>query len=136
MHGTTTKITYQIRFMPTNENTYPLFVRNQRIPTILVENFPLHNLVYIEPIVTTQENYSHGNRSIPTKFVLKRFIVKEPFVNVLVLLTIGIPSHNIITTILVPLDLRGNLPRPIGSVVVTFVQPIAHYYKRPFNYLE
>jgi hypothetical protein len=56
--------------MPTNEKIYPLFVGNQKIPTILVENFPWHNLVYIEPIMTTQENYSHGNRSIPTSFVL------------------------------------------------------------------
>ncbi len=84
--------------------------------------------------MTTQENYSHGSRSIPTSFVLKKSIVKEPFVNVHVLLTIGIPSHNIIKS--TPLDLGGNPPKPIGSVVVAFVQPITHYYKRPFNYLE
>jgi hypothetical protein len=56
MHGTTTKNAYQIRSMSINENIYPLFVGNQKIPTILMENFSLHNLVYIEPIVTTQEN--------------------------------------------------------------------------------
>jgi hypothetical protein len=87
MHGKTTKITYQIKSMPINEKIYPLFVGNQRIPTILMENFPLHNLIYIEPIVTTQKIYSHGNRSIPTRFVLRKFILKEPFVNVPIILT-------------------------------------------------
>ncbi len=71
--------------------------------------------------MTTQENYSHGSRSIPTSFVLKRSIVKEPFVNVPILLTIGIPSHDIITTKSIPLDLGGNPPKPIGSVVGAFV---------------
>jgi len=96
----------------------------------------LHNLVYIETIMTTQENYSHGSRSIPTSFVLHRFIVKEPFIDVHLFLTIGIPSHNIITIKSIPLDLGGNPPKPIGSVIVAFVQPITHYYERPFNYLE
>jgi methyl coenzyme M reductase subunit C-like uncharacterized protein (methanogenesis marker protein 7) len=93
-------------------------------------------LVYIEPIVTTQENYSHGSRLVPTSFLLKRFVVKELFINVHVFLTIGIPSHNIITIKFVPLNLRGNPSKPIGGATVAFVQPIPHYYKRPFNYLE
>jgi hypothetical protein len=101
-----------------------------------MESFPLHNMVYIEPIVTTQENYSHGSRSIPTSFLLKRFVVKEPFVNIPVLLTIGIPSHNIITSKLISLNLGGNPSKPIGGAAIAFVQPIAHYYKTPFNYLE
>jgi len=136
MHGTTTKIAHQIKSMPINEKIYPLFVGNQKFPTILMENFPLHNLVNIEPIMTTQENYSHASRSIPTSFLLKRFVVKKPFVNVPILLTIGIPSHNIITTKLVPLNLGGNPSKPIGGAIVAFVQPLTHYYKRHFNYLE
>jgi hypothetical protein len=43
MQGTTTKIAYQIRSMHVNEKIYPLFVGNQKIPTMLMENFPLHN---------------------------------------------------------------------------------------------
>jgi hypothetical protein len=65
--------------------------------------------------------------------VQPQFVVKEPFVNVHVLLTIGIPSHNIIITKLIPLNLGGDPSKPIG-VIVTFVQPITHYYKRRFNY--
>jgi hypothetical protein len=39
----------------------------------------------------------------------------------------------------IPLDLGGDLPKPIRSVVITLMQPIVPYfrpYMRPLNYFE
>jgi hypothetical protein len=39
----------------------------------------------------------------------------------------------------VPIDLGGSLPKPIGGVVVTLMQPIVPYskpYMRSLNYFE
>jgi hypothetical protein len=53
MYGITTKFTNQNKFVHANEEGYPLSIGNQRILTIPMENFYSHNLVYIEPIMTT-----------------------------------------------------------------------------------
>ncbi len=88
MHGTTTKTTYQNKTMPINEKGYPIPIGNQGIFVILVKNFPLHNLECIElPIVTSQGNYSHGTRAIPINFILMRFVIVKPYVNIHVCLT-------------------------------------------------
>jgi hypothetical protein len=44
---------------------------------VLVENAPLHNLVYSKPM-TAQGNHSHGHRTIPISFGVKRFVVAKP----------------------------------------------------------
>jgi hypothetical protein len=43
-----------------NEKRCQVSIGNQGIFAILMENYPLHNLGYTKPIVTTQGNYSHG----------------------------------------------------------------------------
>jgi hypothetical protein len=53
MYGTTIETTYQNKFVHVNEEGYLVSIGIQGILSKLVENFPLHNLVYIEPIVTT-----------------------------------------------------------------------------------
>jgi hypothetical protein len=97
-------------------------IRNQGILVIPIENYPLHNLVYTEPIVTTQGNYSHGLKAVSTSSKLRKSIIAEPNVEVHVHSTTKIPSHSIITTKLVPLDLRNNPSKPIRGTEVTFVQ--------------
>jgi hypothetical protein len=104
-----------------------------------VDNFPLHNLAYIEPIVTTQKNYSHGTIIIPISFVLRRLVVVDPYVDVPLCLTTIIPSDIRIITELVPLNLRCDPSKLIGGVALTFMQCVIPYfrpYRRPFNYFE
>jgi hypothetical protein len=59
-------------------------------------------LVYIKPIATTSGYYSHGLIIVPTSFGLRKFVVFELDVKVLVCLITKIPSHNIITTKSIP----------------------------------
>jgi hypothetical protein len=67
-------------FVTFNEEGCLVSIVNLRVPKVLVENFPLHNLVY------TQGN-SHGTKIIPTSFELKKFVVTKIYVNVDVHLT-------------------------------------------------
>lgn len=104
-----------------------------------MENFPLHNLIYIEPIVTTQKNYSHGKIIIPISFVLRRLVVVDPYVDVPLHLTTIIPLDSKIVTKSVPLDLGCDPSKPLGGVALTSMQSVKPYfrpYRRPFNYFE
>jgi len=83
---------------------------------------------YPPDILTRQ----HIIRVIPTSFVLGIFVVVKPYVDVHVHLTTRIPSHSQVTTKLVPLDLKGGLSKPLGNVVVTFVQLVISYF-RPYT---
>ncbi len=96
-------------------------------------------MVYIEPIATTEGNYLHGLKVVPTSFGLRRFIVVEHDVKVLVCLTTRIPSHNIVTTKSIPLDLGGDPSKPLGGSVVTFAicSTLFFFFSRDLlNYLE
>ncbi len=67
-----------------------------------------------------QGNHSHVTKVVPTDFVIKKFVVAIFFVDVDVdvHLTTRIPSHNIVTTKLIPLNpIRDHL-EPLRSVVV------------------
>jgi hypothetical protein len=93
-----------------------------------MQNFPLHNLVYIEPIVTTKKNHSHGIKVVLTNFALNIYVVVEPYVDILVCLTKNIQSHNIVITKSIQLHPRGDLLEPIRGVVVAFVQHVVLYF--------
>jgi hypothetical protein len=104
-----------------------------------VENFPLHNVVYIELIVTTQKNYSHGTIIIPISFVLKKLVVVDLYVDVPLRLTTIIPSDNRIVTKPIPLDIGCDPSKPIGGVALISMQCVIPYfrpYRKPFNYFE
>jgi hypothetical protein len=60
-----------------NEVEYPISRKNQEFFIIPIKNFPLHKLVYSKYIETTQGNYSHGPKIVPTSYRLKRFIVVD-----------------------------------------------------------
>jgi hypothetical protein len=79
--------------MPINEVRYPISMKNQWIFIVPINNFPLHKLVYNKSIETTQGNYSHGPKIVPTSFGLNRFIEVEPNVEVPICLTTWIPSQ-------------------------------------------
>jgi len=53
MYGTTTKFTNKNMFVHANEKGYPLSIGNKKTLTILMEKKYSHNLIYIEPIMTT-----------------------------------------------------------------------------------
>ncbi len=56
----------------------------------------------------------------------------KPYVDVLVHLTIRIPSHSQVTTKPVSLDPKGGLLKPLGCVVVAFVQLVVSCF-RPYT---
>ncbi len=57
---------------------YPIFIKNQNLFVVPIENVPMHNLVYSEPIMIAQGNHSHGPRTILISFGLKQFVVAKP----------------------------------------------------------
>ncbi len=67
-------------FVISNEEGCLVSIVNLRIPKVIVEKFPLHNLVY------TQGN-SHGIKIVPTRFASKKFVVTKLYVDVDVHLT-------------------------------------------------
>jgi hypothetical protein len=95
--------------MHVNEKGYLIFVRNKKIPILSMKNYPLHNMVYTEPIVKTQGNHSHVTKVIPNSFTPRRSIVTEPYVDVPICVTTSIPSHNIVITKSIPPNLGGDL---------------------------
>jgi hypothetical protein len=78
--------------MLNNEVEYPICIKNQGIFIVPIKNFRLHKLVY-KYIETTQGNYSHGPKIVPTSYRLKRFIVVELNIWVPICLTTWIPSQ-------------------------------------------
>jgi hypothetical protein len=75
-------------------------------------------MVYTEPIVTIQGNHSQVTRVVSISFTPRKYVIVEPYVDVPICLTIGIPSHNIVTTKSVPLDLGKDLLESTRGVLV------------------
>jgi hypothetical protein len=67
-------------FVTFNEEGCLVCIVNLKIPKVLVQNFPLHNLIY------TQGN-SHNTKIVPTNFESKKFVVTKLCVDVDVHLT-------------------------------------------------
>jgi hypothetical protein len=113
--------------MQVNEEGYLISVGNQEIFIVPMENFPLHNMVYIKPIVTTQGNHPHVTRVVPNSFTPRRFIVTEPYVDVPICLATSISSHNIIITKSIPPYLGGDL-LTILNIKKTLVRMLVYEY--------
>jgi hypothetical protein len=76
------------------------------------------------------------NSTNATNFVPTKFVVVEPHEDVPIQLTIGILSHAIILTTLVPPYPRGDPLEPLGGATITFVQLVISYfrpYRRPLK---
>jgi hypothetical protein len=54
----------------------PNIYRESKNFEVPIKKYPSHNFVYIEPIVTTQGNYSHGPKVIPTTPKLKSIVAE------------------------------------------------------------
>jgi hypothetical protein len=67
VYETSTKTTYHNKILHENEEGYPILVGNYGIPIISIENFPLHNMVYIELVLIVQGNHSHVTIIVPTR---------------------------------------------------------------------
>jgi hypothetical protein len=67
VYDTSTKTTYHNKILHENEEGYPILVGNYEIPIISIEFFPLHNMVYIEPILIMRGNHSHVTIIVPTR---------------------------------------------------------------------
>ncbi len=74
-----------------------------------------------------------------TSFVPTKYVVVEPHEDVPIQLTIGISSHAIVITTLIPPYPRGNPHEPLRGVTITFVQLEISYfrpYMKPLKYHE
>ncbi len=64
-------ITYPTKFVPMITVEYPIFVRNDEILAMLIENNSFHNKVCIEPIETIKGHHSSGFKAYLLVLMLK-----------------------------------------------------------------
>ncbi len=127
------------KYVPITTIKYPVFVRNDEIPTVPAENGFLYNRIHIKPVETLEGNHYSGFKAIPVSPSAKKSIIVKPNAKVPLNLISKTPFHNVITTKLVPLDLRGNPSKlTIGATIASMqlVIPYSKPFRRPLNYLE
>jgi hypothetical protein len=98
----------------------------------------LNNSKHTKLVVIEQGNYFNGLKIIPIIFSVKKIVIVEADVEILVRLTIGIPFHSVVMTKLVPPNQRVDFS-PLRGVIVTFVQLVILYskpFRKPLKYLE
>jgi hypothetical protein len=100
--------THSIRFLPITSIKYLVFVKNNGILALLVENSSFYNKGYIEPIEVLKGSQYNGFKVIPTSFSAIKPIVVNSNVEILVNLLSITPFHNIVIKF-VPLDLVGDI---------------------------
>jgi hypothetical protein len=97
----------------------------------------LNNSIHIKPNVIEEGNHSNGFKIIPINSNVRKIVIVEADVEILVHLIIGIPFHSVVMTKSVPPNLRGDFS-PLGGVIVTFVQLVIPYsrpFRKPLKYL-
>ncbi len=127
--------TYPTRFVFATTAKYPIYVRNDEICAILVDNGFFHNRICTKPIETIKGHHSSGFKVIHVSFDAWKSIVVDSDVEVLMNLLPKTPFHNVVTIKFVPPDLGGDPPKPPRGVIVKFVQHVIPYY-RPFKIIE
>jgi hypothetical protein len=113
-----------------------IFVRNNGILAILVENGFFYNKVHTKPIEALKGNHYNGFKVIPISAGARKSIIVNLDAEILVNLLIRTPFHNIITIKSIPPNL-GNPPKPLGGATTTVVQLVVPYFRpfrRPLNY--
>jgi hypothetical protein len=117
---------------------YLVFVKNDEIPALSIENGFLYNKVCIEPIEILKGNHYNGFKAILVSSDVRNFVVLDLKVEVPMNLISITPFHNVVTTNSIPLDPKGDLPEPPKGDIITYVQPIIPYsspFERSLNYL-
>jgi hypothetical protein len=87
---------------------YLVFVKNDEIFGIQVENGYLYNRVHIKHVETLEGNHSRGFKIVLVNFGARKFIVVNPDVKVLVNLISITSFHSVVTIEIIPLDPRGD----------------------------
>jgi hypothetical protein len=98
MQGIPVIITYPIKFVSVIIVEYPVFVRNDEIFVVLIENSSFHNKVCIEPIETIKGHHSSGFKVTFVSSNARKFVVVDFNAKVLVNLLpkMGLPSDLLI----------------------------------------
>jgi uncharacterized membrane protein YesL len=98
MQGILAIITYPIIFVFVITVEYLVFVRNDEILIVLIENNSFHNKICIEPIETIEGHYSSGFKVTFVSSNARKSVVVDLNVEVLVnlLLKMGLPSDLLI----------------------------------------
>lgn len=104
MQGVLVTIAYPTKFVPTIMVKYLVFVRNDEIPSILIENSYLHNKVCIELIETIKGHHSSSFKKIFVSSNAQKSVVVDPNVEVLVNLLPKTPFHIVLIIKSIPLN--------------------------------
>ncbi len=85
-----------------------MFVKNDEIFGILVENGSLYNRVHIELIKNLERNHFNVFKAIPISFGARKLVVVNLDVKVLVNLISITSFHNVVIIKIIPLNPRGD----------------------------
>ncbi len=117
---------------------YLIFVKNDGIHAILIDNSYFYNIICIECVEALEGNHYDGFKAIPISYVAITPIVVDPDAKIPMNLLLITPFPNIVTTISIPPN-PGDPLEPLGGVIVVVMQHVVPYskpFKRPLNYLE
>ncbi len=115
-----------------------VFVNNDEIHVVLVENGSWYNKICIKPIEILKGNHFNGFKTVFVNSGAKKFIVVDLNAKVLMNLILRTPFHDVITTKSVPPYPTRDPLKPLRGAIITYVQPIIPYsrpFRRSLNYL-
>jgi hypothetical protein len=124
--------------MPITLAEYLIFVRNDGIPAILIDNNYFYNIICIKHVEALKGNHYDNFKVIHVSYVAITPIIVDPDVKIPMNLLSITHFPNIITTISIPPNPKDPL-EPLGGVIVVVMQLVVPYskpFKRPLNYLE
>jgi hypothetical protein len=118
---------------------YLVFVRNDKILAIPVENNSFYYKVHTKLVEALEGSHSIGFKTILVGFDARKFVIVDHDVELLVNLLSKTPFHCVVTTKSIRPNLGKAPLKPLIGITMSFVQPIIPYvrpYKRPLNYPE
>jgi hypothetical protein len=117
-------IAYPTKFVHATMARYLISIRNDEIPIILTKNGYFHNLIHTQFIETLEGNHFSGFKVILVSYNAQKSIVVNLDVDMLMNLLPKTPFHNVIIMTFVPLDPKGDPPKPLRSPTIASIQPI------------
>ncbi len=75
-------VAYPMRYVLMTMAGYPIFIRNDEIPIVLLENGFFYNRVRREPIEILEGNHYSGFKTIPISSGARIYVVVDPNVKV------------------------------------------------------
>lgn len=138
MQGVPMTITYPTKYVPTTTIEHPVFVRNDEIPTMLMENSFFHNKVCIKPSETIR-HHSSGFKLIFVSSSARKYVVVDLDAKMLMNFLLKTPFHGVVTIKSIPPNLGKDPLEPWRGATIASVQPIIPYsrpFRKPLNYPE